>query len=627
MALDCYNQAIILAPCDTSTGHGEDLAIAAANRSAVMYRLQKYGFCLKDCELAERSGYPKHLKYKIFQRHANCLSETFKLNEADAMFKKAMDALNDSRLNKAQAEKLKKEIKTSWDESKTKKDLEKVVNEFLKNPQQLIPDELKIESLAVQGSHSHPALSDKVRIVYNKFEGRHAIATKTIKPGEVLGVEEPVVYSLYSERFLSNCSRCFKAVVVPVPCFGCSAILFCSMNCRDEAWNRFHKFECMEMDSVSSIYQNIFLVYRLICQKPMEYYRNHEADFLNPNQEHGAEVKPNNLTQFGRGLEFDTDPSDSESESDGSESEDSGDDEESESSDDEETDVKPEIIYSSDDYLNVFNLEGHDSEQNADDQLALATSSAFLLHFLKKSNYFPVPASKQDISEDELLIARILYRFLQVSQYNTHQISQMDHWDKNTGLTIRPIGFSINPTLALFNHSCTPNTIRCNVGTKTILISTQTIHAGAEITDSYSTLYQDQPRNERFNHLMSFYKFECRCVACLNDWPVFEGLRKTVAKPGMAEKVPDVKKMYAVLVKLSQQDLQSGYFDRIVEMWSKFYQTCAEAIEPPHKTFLHIASQIHDCFWLKHGNRVPKLNVPVFKDHVKDSKVPKEEKP
>lgn len=43
LALDCYNQAIILAPCDTSTGHGEDLAIAAANRSAVMYRLQKYG--------------------------------------------------------------------------------------------------------------------------------------------------------------------------------------------------------------------------------------------------------------------------------------------------------------------------------------------------------------------------------------------------------------------------------------------------------------------------------------------------------------------------------------------------------------------------------------------------------
>lgn len=66
---------------------------------------------------------------------------------------------------------------------------------------------------------------------------------------------------------------------------------------------------------------------------------------------------------------------------------------------------------------------------------------------------------------------------------------------------------------------------------------------------------------------MSFYKFECRCVACLNDWPVFEGLRKTVAKPGMAEKVPDVKKMYAVLVKLSQQDLQVRSLERDSELF------------------------------------------------------------
>eukprot|EP00094_Tigriopus_californicus_P000931 TCALIF_00901-PA protein Name:"Similar to SMYD4 SET and MYND domain-containing protein 4 (Pongo abelii)" AED:0.00 eAED:0.00 QI:115/1/0.87/1/0.85/0.87/8/36/396 len=396
------------------------------------------------------------------------------------------------------------------------------------------------------------------------------------------------------------------------------------MNCRDEAWNRFHKFECKEMDSVSSIYQNIFLVYRLICQTPMEYFRDHESNFLDHNQERGAQENPS-TSQFSKGLGFDTDPCDSDlSDSDSEESAS----EENEGSDDElEDKCQSAMIYSSDDYLNVFNLEGHDKEQNPDDELALATSSAFLLHFLKKSNYFPVPSSKQAISSDELLMARILYRFLQVSQYNTHQISQMDNWDKTTGLTIRPIGFGLNPTLALFNHSCSPNTIRCNVGTKTNLISTQTIHAGAEITDSYSTLYQDQPRNERFNHLMNFYKFECRCKACLNDWPVFEGLKKTVAKPGMAEKVADVKKMYAVLFKLSQQDLQSGYFDRIVEMWSKFYPTCAEALEAPHKTFLHVASQIHDCFWLKHGNRVPKLNVPVFKDHVKDSKVPKEEKP
>ena len=41
-ALDCYNQAVVLAPCDTETLQGEDLAIALANRSAVFLRQEKF---------------------------------------------------------------------------------------------------------------------------------------------------------------------------------------------------------------------------------------------------------------------------------------------------------------------------------------------------------------------------------------------------------------------------------------------------------------------------------------------------------------------------------------------------------------------------------------------------------
>jgi hypothetical protein len=41
-ALDCYNQAVILAPCDVDTGKGEDLAITLANRAAVMLRREKF---------------------------------------------------------------------------------------------------------------------------------------------------------------------------------------------------------------------------------------------------------------------------------------------------------------------------------------------------------------------------------------------------------------------------------------------------------------------------------------------------------------------------------------------------------------------------------------------------------
>ena len=63
-------------------------------------------------------------------------------------------------------------------------------------------------------------------------------------------------------------------------------------------------------------------------------------------------------------------------------------------------------------------------------------------------------------SEDERLIARLVHHLLDVSQFNTHQISEIGHWDMTEGVQVRPVGCVINPTLALFNHSCSPNTIR-----------------------------------------------------------------------------------------------------------------------------------------------------------------------
>ena len=42
IALDCYNQSIILAPFNTQTMTGEDLSIAVANRAAVFLRQEKF---------------------------------------------------------------------------------------------------------------------------------------------------------------------------------------------------------------------------------------------------------------------------------------------------------------------------------------------------------------------------------------------------------------------------------------------------------------------------------------------------------------------------------------------------------------------------------------------------------
>eukprot|EP00095_Tigriopus_kingsejongensis_P005207 maker-scaffold408_size180710-snap-gene-0.32 protein:Tk05207 transcript:maker-scaffold408_size180710-snap-gene-0.32-mRNA-1 annotation:"hypothetical protein KGM_11275" len=614
-ALDCYNQAVILAPCDTHSGEGEDLAISAANRSAVMYRQEKYG----DCELAAESGYPQHLQYKLFQRHANCLCELFRFKEAQGLFERATNALAHSKLNQSQRDKLKSEMKRTSEGIKKKHGLEKALHDFLKEPKQLIPDELNIDALTVSGNRIFPALCGGLSITYNDFEGRWARADRDIQPGELIGVETPIVHYLYKERFMSNCTHCFKSVVVPVPCYGCSSIIFCSLKCRALAWTSYHRQECLDISDILSVYPNLFFVYRLVCSRDMGHHRiktSPALDTINPKR--GAEAASKNKAKDAFATDWD-------------------------SSEEEDEDVDlldggAFLEYLSDDLINVLSLEGHDGSQTETSMLALATSSALLLHYLKQTRYFPVPGAKTELSQDEILIGRIFYRLLQVFQYNTHQISQIESWTPGTGPELRPLGCSVNPTLALFNHSCAPNTIRCNIGTKTLLIATQLIPKGTEVLDSYSVLFQvskecfflifsvDQPRSERLKHLQDHYKFQCRCSACLNNWPTYNEISSPKAKPGMADKVPEVKKMFAALVRMSQQDLQSGYYDKILRMWSKFALTCGQTLEPPHKCFLQITSQIHDCYWLKHGNRVPKLKSPVYKDHVKDAQVAPEER-
>ena len=47
-----------------------------------------------------------------------------------------------------------------------------------------------------------------------------------------------------AEKFSNHCQHCLCDVSVPVPCFGCPTVVFCSDTCRSEAWTRYHSREC-----------------------------------------------------------------------------------------------------------------------------------------------------------------------------------------------------------------------------------------------------------------------------------------------------------------------------------------------------------------------------------------------
>lgn len=66
-AIDMFNKAIMKGPLN-SESKGRDFSLGLANRSAALMRLGHLEASLKDVDLALASGYPRDLRYKLYDR-------------------------------------------------------------------------------------------------------------------------------------------------------------------------------------------------------------------------------------------------------------------------------------------------------------------------------------------------------------------------------------------------------------------------------------------------------------------------------------------------------------------------------------------------------------------------------
>ena len=71
-------------------------------------------------------------------------------------------------------------------------------------------------------------------------------------------------------------------------------------------------------------------------------------------------------------------------------------------------------------------------------------------------NLFCFNYSGDKLSDAEAFAGGLLNRFLQIVQFNAHEVSEFMMTGKKTleGAKNRTLGAAIYPTLALFNHSC-----------------------------------------------------------------------------------------------------------------------------------------------------------------------------
>lgn len=86
---------------------------------------------------------------------------------------------------------------------------------------------------------------------YNEKDGRHLVAARNIKPGEIICVQTPYVMTSNTELTpYAYCCHCLKISWSSIPCNVCGWTFFCSDKCKEEAWKQYHDIECFVMPRI-----------------------------------------------------------------------------------------------------------------------------------------------------------------------------------------------------------------------------------------------------------------------------------------------------------------------------------------------------------------------------------------
>jgi len=584
LAITLYTEAMRFAPCNPVLLEGEALAWAAANRSAAFYQQQQYRQALEDIEIAIAAGYPTNSIYKLYIRRCKCELEMGRIGKAQEAFDKAVEAIEWSGLKKDVRSDLTSNLQEAFI-TLAKTAREEGVTESVE-PDNLtwqarerlgIPDVLKLTS----NNPKMPAASDAVKVVHEPGVGRFVVATRDVQPGEVIFTESPIVSTVCDEHVESICLVCLRYTTAPLPCPTCSDVSFCSLSCRSLALNGFHKYECkltqLFIHTGIKDLPLLLMALRSITQQPVEYFVKNKDKFSCPDAKFGLEDQ-----------------------------------------------------YMSTDYSTIFNLCTHREKREPYDLYTKTVFACFLLRCLQETGYFKSVTSEPpstSVTDEEVLICRLLKHFLECIQFNTHTVesifeNRMVAWDTETRLwkssqrinigdsiETNRIGGAVYPTLALVNHSCDPNFVIIFWGRTAIAVASRTIFKGEEMNDNYGANYANTPLATRRKTMERSHWFTCACRACENNFPEFVKCAKDYKKlPGSAfkHKRCDRQKLNRS-VELIKKDIKSCAskvdLDGMFQHFVKWGELVDQMVLPPHQDFINIRKGIRNCLYQHSPNK------------------------
>lgn len=189
-ALRLYNKSI----CYAKNG-SKELALGYSNRSAVYFELKMFKECLASIELAKSvAGYPSDLNEKLKVRVLQCRK-----------------SLTTGRTN----------IGTT------------------------------VPKLSYPAHKRIPFVANCVELRRGAEYGRHLVANRDLRVGDIIAIETPYCTIVPVSHRYERCEYCAREHAYNlIPCEACTAVMFCSYECRTNAMNSFHKYECAAIDYI-----------------------------------------------------------------------------------------------------------------------------------------------------------------------------------------------------------------------------------------------------------------------------------------------------------------------------------------------------------------------------------------
>ncbi|KAL7299873.1 hypothetical protein TKK_0007205 [Trichogramma kaykai] len=240
--LEHYCKSLAFAPMGS-----KEFVFANANLSAFLVHVKKYEECIDVIDSTLGMTKSLILKIKLLCRKMECLKQ---LGSHD--YKKVLDEAKES-LTKLDKDEL---TQGTYYVSKSEKacKLMSILNS----------NNYQINVAKSTQFHQEPDdVEAAISVNYNDKFGTHLIAKRLFKPGKIIFVDQVYDTVLDAKKKYTNCSYCFKILWKAIPCNKCNNTLYCSTNCQEEAWSKYHDTECSLIPQISLVAPGFINSYHL----------------------------------------------------------------------------------------------------------------------------------------------------------------------------------------------------------------------------------------------------------------------------------------------------------------------------------------------------------------------------